>query len=92
MNERMRVISTIEHDVRAIAALFEGRLPPAVVLDALGYIQFNEPGLALETLCQQLVDYSVTITGTEYARLRSMADSMYPDASVLERLGQQVAE
>jgi hypothetical protein len=83
-------VSTLEQEVRAVAALFEGRLPPAVILDALEYMQFNETGLALETLCQQLGDFQVPLTGAEYARLCSLAEHMYPDASILMSLAKQV--
>jgi hypothetical protein len=72
--------------------MFEGRLPSAVLTDALDYVQFNECGLALYTLCQQLVEYQVQIARCEYDRLQSLAETMYPDASPLEHLARQVVE
>ena len=85
-------MNPFEREVLEFGALFEGRLPSAVLADALDYVQFNESGLALSTLCEQLVEYDVKIARHEYERLRSLADRMYPDSSPLEHLARQVAE
>jgi hypothetical protein len=83
-------VDKVKNEVLAVGRLFEGRLPQEVLLDALEYLQHNEYGLALETVCQQLVEYEVQITKSEYDLLQSMAGIMYPDASILEHLAHQV--
>ena len=85
-------VSPFEREVLEVGAMFEGRLPSAVLADALDYVQFNESGLALNMLCEQLVEYDVTPARHEYERLRALADMMYPDASSLDHLARQVVE
>ena len=64
----------------------------ADALDALDYVQFNEAGLAVNTLCEQLIEYDVRIAGHEYERLRLLAGMMYPNSSPLGYLARQVIE
>lgn len=83
-------MNEIDRQVHEIGALFEGRLPAAALDDALDYLHANEFGLALYVLCEQLIEYDVKITASEYDRVRSMADLMYPDSSSLPRLAEQI--
>ena len=83
-------MSEINRQVREIGALFAGRLPSAVLEDALDYLRANEFGLALYVLCEQLIEYDVKITASEYSRVRSLAGFMYPDSLSLPRLVEQV--
>jgi hypothetical protein len=90
MPVRQSKVDKVKSEILSVGRLFEGRLPQEVLLDALEYMQYNECGLALETVCQQLVEYEVQITRSEYDLLQSMANIMYPDASILKRLAHQV--
>lgn len=82
----------IDREVLEIGALFEGRLPAAVLGNTLDDVRFNEAGLALATLCEHLIEYDVKISPVEYARLQALAAFMYPDSSVLSPLARQVVE
>jgi hypothetical protein len=90
MPMRQSKADKVKNEILAVGRLFEGRLPQEVLLYALEYVQYNECGLALETMCQQLVEYEVQITRSEYDLLQSMAGIMYPNASVLKDLAHQV--
>lgn len=80
-------MTSLGSDVLALGALFHERLPAAILATALDYVQFNEAGLALEILAEQLVEYDVKISTDEFERFRALASFMYPDdAPVLSQL------
>jgi hypothetical protein len=85
-------VTKIDRDVLEVGALFEGRLPSAVLADTLNDVHFNEAGLALATLCEHLIEYDVKLSASEYRRLQALSHSMYPDSRVLEPLAKQVVE
>ncbi len=85
-------MTKIDREVLEIGALFEGRLPAAVLADTLDDVRFNEAGLALATLCEHLIEYDVKVSVSEYARLQALSGFMYPDSFVLTPLARQVVE
>lgn len=62
--------------VRQVGELFRGRLSDEVLDDALDYVNFNEHGLALELLCDQLIEYNVSITSSEFRAIENLFDVM----------------
>ena len=68
----MDVQSEAEAAGRRVAGVrrgFRGRLPDEVLDDALEYVDFNEPPLAVEILADQLGEYDVRLTREEWERL-----------------------
>ena len=58
----------ISIEIRALGRRFAGRLDPAILADALEYLDFNEWGLALEVLAEKLSDEGSTVTAAECAK------------------------
>ncbi len=52
----------------------KGRLPSSMVEFALNYIQYNEFGLAFETLCDYIDEFNVKITNDEYQSILYIAN------------------
>src|SRR5213592_4038066 len=55
-----------DRDVLAFGEVFRGRLPDDVLDDALEYVGFSEPLLAVEILADQLGEYDVRVTRDEW--------------------------
>lgn len=53
---------------------FYDRLNPELLKYAIEYIDFNERGLAFETICDHLSEYNVPITLEEYGIAITIAD------------------
>jgi hypothetical protein len=52
----------LDAELLAFGEIFRGRLPDDVLDDALEYVRFNEPGLAVEILADQLGEHDVRLT------------------------------
>jgi len=59
----------LDAELLAFGGGFRGRLPDEVLDDALEYVDFNEPPLAVEILADQLGEYDVRLTREEWERL-----------------------
>jgi len=55
---------------------FKGRLEDMRLEVALDYIDYNEWGLAFETLCDYLVEYNVSLSAEEYGEMIKLAKDM----------------
>lgn len=56
---------------RAFTLKFVGRLPEQVVLAAIDYLDFGERRLAVENLCDELLEYEVLVGQREASVLLS---------------------
>ncbi|NVB36391.1 MafI family immunity protein [Pseudenhygromyxa sp. WMMC2535] len=77
----------VEAEVRAVGALFDGRLNADVLSDALSYVGFGECRLAVETLCDQLYEYGVEVTREEVATLKALLAKLGGEAQHAAVLG-----
>lgn len=67
--------------LRNLGVLFTDRLDNALIEDALAYIDFDEVGLAFETLCDHLADFNVPISQQEYEQLIEMSETLGYDST-----------
>ena len=61
----------------ALRASLDGRLDPALLEDALEYLDHAEWGLALEALADHLHEHGVRITGAERALFEELRRTMH---------------
>ncbi|WP_392551397.1 MafI family immunity protein [Orbus wheelerorum] len=54
------------NQIMHIGNYFRGRLDDTYLNGALDYVNHNEEPLAIETLCEHLSEYEITITKNEY--------------------------
>jgi hypothetical protein len=81
----------IEEAVRRIGMQFNGRLDANVLQSALDYVDFGESRLAVEMLCDQLLDFDVPISKVEFQELELVAAATQADMDRIESLRSLVA-
>lgn len=80
----------IEERLVGIANVFTERLREQVVDDVVGDARAGECTLALETLCDQLFEYDVTITQQEYREISELGRLLNADSDRIEYLKQLI--
>ena len=70
---------TLAARIRELGSGFVGRLDDSVLESAIEYVDFNEWGLALEMLCDQLYEFEVHIQESELREIETLADEMHLD-------------
>lgn len=78
--------------IQIIQLLEDVKLPAADIENIIEFTAHNEYGLAYETLCTQLYEYSVPISSAYYEKLSSIGMLMEIDSSMwlsLEELSQR---
>lgn len=73
----------IDDKIRNLGRKFQNRLNKEIIDSALEYIDFNEPVLAFETLCDHIGDFHILITKEEYQEIFCIAQSL--DLEIDER-------
>lgn len=68
--------------------VFKERLDPDLIDTALDYIDFNEEGLALEILCDHIIEYNIAITQDEFELIVKLSKEM--NLEPFEHLKQQI--
>jgi hypothetical protein len=68
----------IESDLEALVLSFRERLKDYQLSLALDYVKFNEWPLAIETLCDHLIDNDCTITQIEYEKILDASNKITP--------------
>jgi len=66
----------LERRILEFGNKFKGRLEDMWLEVALDYVNYNEWGLAFETLCDYLVEYNVFISVEEYDEMIKLAKDM----------------
>lgn len=56
----------LDEEIRIFGSLFMNRLDKELLQDAINYVDYDERGLAFETICDHLSEYDVPITLEEY--------------------------
>ncbi|MDL5167484.1 MafI family immunity protein [Proteus faecis] len=54
------------NSLRIARTLFFDRLDAELLQDAINYIEYDEKGLAFETICDHISEYNIPITSEEY--------------------------
>lgn len=76
----------IEAEIRNLGSLFVGRLERNILDDAIEYVDFNECGLALRILCDQLCEYDVSLSQNEYNKVKELGEKLKIDLDYVEDL------
>ncbi|MBW9398687.1 MafI family immunity protein [Leclercia sp. EC_58] len=56
----------LDEEIRIFGSLFMNRLDKELLQYAINYVDYDERGLAFETICDHLSEYNVPITLEEY--------------------------
>ena len=56
----------LDEKIKKFGCLFMNRLDNELLQDAINYVDYDERGLAFETICDHLSEYDVPITQEEY--------------------------
>ena len=67
--------------IRSLGHCLRNRLSNEILDSSLAYIDYNEPVLAFETLCDTLADFGVTISKVEYDHIIQLAQMLGQDIS-----------
>ncbi|WP_311751474.1 MafI family immunity protein [Proteus columbae] len=59
-------MTKLDIQVRNFGTLFFDRLDTELLQDAINYIEYDERGLAFETICDHISEYDIPITSEEY--------------------------
>ena len=78
--------TNIEAEIKKLGSLFVGRLDREILDDAIEYVDFNESSLAIETLCEQLCEYDVSLSQNEYNKVKELAEKLKIDMDYVEDL------
>lgn len=62
--------------IRRFGELFRGRMGNEILSYAIEYVDYNEPFLAFETICEHLCEYDVFITEQEYEIVIEIYDEL----------------
>lgn len=66
----------IDKEIIQFGEGLKGRLDPALIDFALGYISHSEVILAFETLCDYIADYEIKIRRNEYQKILDIVNSL----------------
>ncbi|SCU76054.1 hypothetical protein CNECB9_2710005 [Cupriavidus necator] len=72
----MSELSTVEAILAAVLDEVVSAFPDDTVKNVQNLLDHGEPGIALETLCTQLVEYRLEVSPEIKSRLRAAADLM----------------
>jgi hypothetical protein len=70
----------IETRIKSLGTVFRSRLREDLLTGALGYVDFNECALAIEMLCDHLLEHDIGISESEYSELFELAQLTGADA------------
>jgi len=70
------VMRDIDKEIIQFGEGLKGRLDPALIDFALGYISHSEVILAFETLCDYIADYEIKIRRNEYQKILDIVNSL----------------
>ena len=59
-------MSKLDKKIKDFGGLFRDRLDNELLQDAINYVDYDERGLAFETICDHLSEYEVSINKDEY--------------------------
>lgn len=59
-------MNELDEEIKRFGRLFMNRLNNEILQDAIKYVDYDERGLAFETICDHLSEYDVPITLEEY--------------------------
>lgn len=76
----------LDDRIKHVGNLFVDRLDKQLILSAVGYVDFSESTLAVEILCEQLIEYEVQITSEEFQQLQQIATDTGGDVVIIEQL------
>ncbi|EOC1349006.1 MafI family immunity protein [Cronobacter turicensis] len=71
----------LEGKIKESGSLFYGRLNTDLLQDAISYVDYNERGLAFETLCDHLREYDIPINEEEYCIAISLCNDLKMDVN-----------
>lgn len=83
INRPIKVIKMkeLDEEIRIFGGLFMNRLDNERLQFAINYIDYDERGLAFETICDHLSEYDVPITRGEYIIAIRLCKALQLDAS-----------
>lgn len=56
----------LDEEIKIFGCLFMDRLDNELLQDAINYVDYDERGLAFDTICDHLSEYDIPITQEEY--------------------------
>ncbi|MGN3438781.1 MULTISPECIES: MafI family immunity protein [Proteus] len=59
-------MTKLDIQIKNFGTLFFDRLNTELLQDAINYIEYDERGLAFETICDHISEYNIPITSEEY--------------------------
>jgi hypothetical protein len=74
-------MNELDYEIKAFGRLFMNRLDNELLQYAIDYVDFDERGLAFETICDHLSEYDVPITSQEYELAIGLCEKMQMDAN-----------
>jgi len=69
----------LDEEIRIFGSLLMNRLDKELLQDAINYIDYDERGLAFETICDHLSEYDVPIALEEYEIAIKICTSLQMD-------------
>jgi len=72
-------MKTLDEDIRDFGNLFMNRLDNEILQFAIDYIDYDERGLAFETICDHLSEYYVPVTQEEYNAAIKLCEKLQMD-------------
>lgn len=69
----------LDNQIKDFGFLFMDRLDNQVLQDAINYVDYNERGLAFETICDHISGFNVSITPDEYNKAIALCGLLHRD-------------
>lgn len=67
----------LDNKIKTFGKLFMNRLDNEILQDAINYVDYNERGLAFETICDHISEFNVPITQDEYNEAIAICNLLY---------------
>ena len=67
---------TVEIELTALADSFAGRLPDSIIEDVKEYVDFREWGVAFNLLCEQLYEFDIAISESEWEQIENIGKAL----------------